>query len=170
MGARCISQRPRVAAPGLSVSLWATVRLIRFQNSNKERCLLVRQQRSTSAKDPDMHMPVLTWRRRAMPPWRQYRDTQELEQKSRQSLRSVSMLALGQCCTLLIMPSGLHTPRNAQSPLHTCTARASSTPHLARPCIMGAVCCLARYAHAQELSGCLACRHAKSAPGKAGGT
>ena len=44
-----------------------------------------------------------------MPPWRQNRATQELEQKSRQSLRSVSVLALGQLCTLRIMPSGLHT-------------------------------------------------------------
>ncbi len=44
-----------------------------------------------------------------MPPWRQKRDTQELEQKSRQSFRSASMLALGQACTLRIMPSGLHT-------------------------------------------------------------
>lgn len=88
-----------------------------------------------------------------MPPWRQYRDTQELEQKSRQSLRSISMLALGQFCTLRIMPSGLHTPRNSQSPLHTRTVGARSIPHLASPCIMGAVCCLAVYAQAKSFKG-----------------
>ena len=46
-----------------------------------------------------------------MPPWRQKRDTQELEQKSRQSFRSARVLALGQACTLRSMPSGLRSNR-----------------------------------------------------------